>query len=127
MARPTPTPTPAAKARTQVDVLAELEKIRKQALTPSSAAHPQAAATLVAPATPARAVDNGRGEIHRSIELTLKRADFKRARRFSVSLKVEDGDNRIVDAIRDLQVELQDLSNLEKVLLHLNIALNAKE
>jgi hypothetical protein len=134
VARPTPTPTPAAKARTQVDVLAELEKIRKQALKPPAGAHPAvtAAATVSGahaqvPATPTRPVGNGRGEIHRSIELTLKRADFKRARRFSVSLKVEDGDNKIVDAIGDLQVELQDLSNLEKVLLHLNIALNAKE
>ena len=49
------------------------------------------------------------------------------ARRFKLSLQVEDEQNRVVDAIRDLQVDLENLSDLQKVLLRLNIALHAKE
>jgi len=93
-----------------------LERIRKQAIAGAEARPSQIPAS-----------SNGRGEILRNIELTLTRADFKRARRFSVSLLVEDADNHVVDAIRNLQVDLQDVAALEKILLHLKIALNAKE
>ena len=118
-----------------MDVLGELEKLRKQAqgassapARPVTAAHPQP----VAPAAPAAgsagsAGSNGRGELSRNIEMTLKRADFQRARRFLVSFQVEDDQHRVVDAVRDLQVEIKDAGSLEKLLLHLNIALNAKE
>ena len=105
-----------------MDVLGELEKLRKQAQsgTPST---PRAAA----PAAHPLAGSNGRGELSRNIEMTLKRADFRRARRFLVSFQVEDDQHQVVDAVRDLQVEIKDAGSLEKLLLHLNIALNAKE
>ncbi|MFY9822638.1 MAG: hypothetical protein WAM82_14730, partial [Thermoanaerobaculia bacterium] len=70
---------------------------------------------------------NGRGELSRSVELTLRRSDFQRARRFIVSFQVEDEQHRVMDAVRDLQVEIKDASSLEKLLLRLNIALHAKE
>jgi hypothetical protein len=59
--------------------------------------------------------------------MTLRRADFQRARRFLVSFQVEDDQHRVMDAVRDLQVEIKDATSLEKLLLRLNIALNAKE
>jgi hypothetical protein len=70
---------------------------------------------------------NGRGELSRNIELTLKRTDFERARRILVSFQVEDEENRVMDSVRDLPVEIKDAASLEKLLLRLNIALNAKE
>jgi len=113
-----------------MDVLGELEKLRKQAQTgapprpgSSTGAH---AAPAIPPASGA-AAGNGRGELSRNIEMTLKRADFQRARRFLVSFQVEDDQHQVVDAVRDLQVEIKDAGSLEKLLLHLNIALNAKE
>jgi signal recognition particle receptor subunit beta len=116
-AAPAPRPPldPAVKARTQGDVLRELEAIRRQALHPS------------APLTRSRISANGQKELSRDVQLTLKRDDFRRARRFKLSLQVEDEQNRVVDAIRDLQVDLENLSDLQKVLLRLNIALHAKE
>ncbi len=152
---PQPKPAPPVRPRGAVDVLAELEKIRKQALrpevpaaspgTPQAPAPPPAPALRRAPAPPppaaappqpvaappqavvAPAAGNGKGEIHRSLELTLKRADFRRARRVTFSFRVEDGQNQVVDGIRDFPVELKDVAALEKILLHLNIAVNAKE
>ncbi|HLF57815.1 MAG TPA: hypothetical protein VI942_13320, partial [Thermoanaerobaculia bacterium] len=70
---------------------------------------------------------NGKGEIHRSVELTLKKAEFRRARRFLLNLRVEDGEMRVVDAIRDLPIEISDPADLERVLLHLNVALRSKD
>ncbi|HKV06495.1 MAG TPA: hypothetical protein VJ725_00050, partial [Thermoanaerobaculia bacterium] len=116
--------SPAAKPVTKprsMDVLGELEKLRREAM------QQPAGAPAAAPAAAKAASTNGRGELSRTIELTLKKADFQRARRFTVSFQVEDDQNRVMDAVRDLQVDLKDVGGLEKLLLRLNIALNAKE
>jgi mutual gliding-motility protein MglA len=121
-AQAAPAPARAAARARSVDVLGELEKLRREAMhSPAAGATPAAAP---AEGKPQR---NGRGELSRSIELTLKRADFARARRFLVSFQVEDDQNRVMDAVRDLQVEIKDAASLEKLLLRFNIALNAKE
>ena len=119
-------PAPAARAgaverrkvtRRTVDVENELARLRHDALS--------------TPAAGARAGGNGRGELSRSIALTLNRADFARARRVSLSLAVEDADNRVVDSVRGLKVELDPRGNdpeaLRQVLLNLRIALSARE
>jgi signal recognition particle receptor subunit beta len=121
-----PTTSAPAKAPTRprsVDILGELEKLRREAMQNASSPA-SAASTSAAPREPQR---NGRGELSRNIELTLKRADFARARRFLVSFQVEDDQHRVMDAVRDLQVEIKDAASLEKLLLRFNIALNAKE
>jgi hypothetical protein len=106
-----------------MDVLSELEKLRKEAMQqPATTTSSRPAASAAPPAG-----TNGRGELSRTIELTLRRSDFQRARRFLVSFQVEDGENRVMDAVRDLQVDIKDAAGLEKLLLRLNIALNAKE
>jgi signal recognition particle receptor subunit beta len=182
-AAPPPHPASPAKVgsttgtRRTVDVLSELEKIRREAAAPSRpsppaprpaapASPPSPAGGVVppfgaqrltaaegarrieepnettppapvptgaipgaaaAPITAAAAQRNGRGELSRSIDLTLKKSDFARARRFLVSFQVEDGEHRVMDAVRDLEVDIRDAGTLERVLLRLNIALHAKE
>jgi len=102
----------------------------------SAALHALAAQAAAGPAK--AAAGNGRAELSRNIEMTLKRSDFVRARRFLVSFQVEDDEHRVVDAVRNLQVEIKDPadshgggnplgSKIEKLLLRLNISLNAKE
>ncbi len=103
---PVPPATPPRPAGR--DVLSELETLRRQAMQ----------------APPAR---NGRGELSRNVELNLPRADFARARRVTVSLQVEDEAHQVVESIKDLQVDIQDAASLKKLLLRLNIALNASE
>jgi mutual gliding-motility protein MglA len=116
-AAPAPVPRPAASKPKAVDVLGELEKLRREAMQQPA----------VAAAAPKAVSTNGRGEVSRTIELTLKRSDFQRARRFLVSFQVEDEQHQVMDAVRDLQVDLKDVTGLEKLLLRLNIALNTKE
>jgi signal recognition particle receptor subunit beta len=137
-----------------VDVLGELEKLRREAMQPAAAA---AAARPPQPSRPSEpgqelplsplspagrrgtaastagggpakaAAGNGRAELSRNIELTLKRSEFARARRFLLSFQVEDEQHRVVDAVRDLQVEIKDTADIEKLLLRFNISLHAKE
>jgi len=133
-------PPQVARAKTtKLDVLAELERIRKQALAPPPHAAPPTPPRAPAPAAPpvkgaapaakpvAAASLNGKGDIHRSVELTLKRSEFRRARRFLLNLRVEDGEMKVVDAIRDLPIEISDPADLERVQLHLNVALRTKD
>jgi signal recognition particle receptor subunit beta len=137
LAAPAPPPParPAPARARSVDVLGELEKLRREAMHPGTTggAHAAGAAApagqAAAAGRPAGAAGsrNGRGEVSRNIEMTLKRADFARARRFLVSFQVEDDQNRVMDSVRNLPVEIKDAAGLEKLLLHLNIALNAKE
>lgn len=106
-----------------MDVLGELEKLRSQAMSKGS----PAAAPPAAPAAAAPAPTNGRSELSRNIEMTLKRSDFQRARRLLLSFQVEDEQHQVVEAVHDLQVDIKDAAHLEKLLLRLNIALHAKE
>lgn len=127
-AQPPPLRAGSAGKRT-VDVLSELEKLRTEAMRQPAS---QGSRPPVRPAAPqasgaAAAPTNGRGELSRTVELTLRRSDFQRARRFIVSFQVEDEQHRVMDAVRDLQVEIKDAASLEKLLLRLNIAVHAKE
>jgi len=130
-AAPAPPPVraaqPPAKSRSSMDVLGELEKLRREAAGPQGARPAAPPRPPGAPAASPPAASNGRGELTRTIEMTLKRADLQRARRFRVSFQVEDDQQRVVDAVRDLQVDIKDAAGLEKLLLRLNIALNTKE
>lgn len=108
-------PVPEVKVRktSQRNVLDELERLRQEAMGPSST-------------TREKAGTNGTGELRRDIQLTLPREDFRRARRFSVTLQVEDADDRVVEAVRNFQVDLHDTESVERLLLRLNIALATK-
>jgi signal recognition particle receptor subunit beta len=112
-AAPPPPPRPAAARKGSLDVLGELEKLRQQTKAPAPA--------------PAKPGTNGRHEMSRDIEMTLRRTDLQRARRVLISFQVEDDQHQVMDSVRDLPVDIQDAASLEKLLLRLNIALNAKE
>ena len=109
-------------------MLAELERIRKQALAPRSAPTGGAPAAKAAAAAPQPASSlNGKHEITREIQLSLKRSDFERAKRFLLTLQVEDGQHHVMEAVRDFQVDIDRGAPNQKVLLRLNIALRTKE
>ncbi len=134
-----PASTPAAKpgrktggsrpVRKKVDVDSELARLRKEALQRHSATR-QATRQRTSDRKSAAAAGNGKRELSRDIKMTLRRPDFDRARRFTLSFQVKDDDDQVVDSVQDLQVDLGDLASgtdLGKVLLRLNIALQPKE
>ena len=108
------------RAKSSSDVLAELEKIRRQTLR-----KPAGQKRSTAPRK-SLTIDNGHHEINREIQLTLNRSDFDRSKRFLLSLQVEDDANEVVDSVRDFQIDLGDLGEQQRVLLKLNIALRTR-
>lgn len=99
--------------RSAVDVEDELARLERQ--------------TTATPATQRRDSANGNRELARDIKLSLKRPDFERAHRFTLSFQVEDEQRQVVDSVEGLEVDLGEHGSLAKVLLRLNIALQAKE
>lgn len=94
-----------------LDALAELEKLREQAFRK----RPK-------PAAPA----NGAGEFSREVRLTVSRDALARARRVAVTLGFEDENANPLDGTRQVHVDLDDPSALRKLLLHLDIAFDAR-
>jgi mutual gliding-motility protein MglA len=105
--QPSEPAAPRVVRRTGLDVEGELARLRKSARAASQA--------------------NGHRELARDIKLTLKRPDFERARRFTLSFQVEDDEQRVVESVEGLQVDLGEPGSLARLLLRLNIALQAKE
>lgn len=144
-ARPTPPAPGAAPPKSKVgkgDVLAQLEQLRREALSGPTPPGPKPAAPpLPSPAPPPppappvggasgahlKASTNGKGEIHRTVELTLRRAEYQKARRFLINLKVEDENHRVVDSIRDFPIEIADPAAFERVQLSLSVAIKPKD
>ena len=110
---PQPTPAPPKKKKKKksrsggFDALAELEKLRKEAIRPK-----------------ATAPSNGKREINRDVQFKLRRSDLQRAQRFSLRLQLEDAQQQVVDEVRHLHVDLDNAKSLEKLLLRLDIALD---
>ncbi len=96
-----------APPRRQVDILAELEKIRRQATA-------QSGGQAELPTT------NGKGELTRDIERRLGRSQFSRAHTVKLVMQIEDDNNEILDAFKD-QVIVHRPEDLERLLLNLNI------
>lgn len=145
------TPAPAIKRAREVDVLGELERIRKQALKPlatpprpttlTPAPMPVQAAPAppnqpthqpqpvpqpkqAAPTVPATA--NGQHEISRDLEIWLRREDLPRAQRFAISFQVLDANHRVVET-RNLDIDVANPDWQRKLLVHLNVAVHPAE
>lgn len=118
-----------ARRSTSLDALAELEKLRRQAFKPKAADKSGAkvkAPRAAAPAAKAKPAHNGSGEASRDLQLTLNRSDLDRMQRLSFVLQVEDEVRQIPLSEQRFHVDIEDPQALEKLLLHLNIALNSR-
>lgn len=95
-----------------MDALAELEKLRRQALHP----RPNEAA----------AQSGGHEEIRRELKYNVAQADLRRAKRLSLTLQLEDQDQQLIDEVHQVHLDIENADSLEHLLLRLKIALNAR-
>jgi signal recognition particle receptor subunit beta len=120
IAAPPPLPEPASapevkhvKVRTSVDVMAELEALRKRATagTPKKKETPAAGVTIPTP----------KRDLHRT--LTLNAAPETAARAKSVRLTVSFEDEAGVVQTEEQSIEVEDLANVRSLAVDLKIAL----
>ena len=93
----------------------------RRAGTPAaSPSPPRPSEPAPAAASSPAASKNGHREITREIELAIGRADMAQARRLSLRLAIEGQDDRVLHETSQ-KIELERASDLEKLLLQLNI------
>jgi len=127
---PEPTPVEEVKhvrVRSNIDILAELEKLRKDAT-----AAPVAERPAKRPA-PGISIDdllasslNHRKEINRIFELQVPKSELAGGHQLTVGLRIEDRDRNPVGEERVFAIELHTRPDLEKLLLSLKFHIFTK-
>jgi mutual gliding-motility protein MglA len=101
------------KVRNSVDVMAELEALRKRATNTTPRAPRRDILADLASLRPRR-------DISRTLHIQLPADVFSRAKSVRVTLSFEDGEQGVIDA-RDQQVELGDTSDVQSLSVNLKI------
>ena len=105
-----PTPRPAAVASTAVAAATR----PKPAVVPDSP---------LPTAVQAKSSD-GDGKLSRDVLMKLPPDELRRARRLSLSLRLEDNERQVVHELQDVELDLQNRTDLQEMQVQLNIRLN---
>ena len=110
-------PPKTVKVRSSIDVMAELEALRKRATNTSGAAAKPAKKDIVIPdlARPKR-------DVNRTVHLSVPHDLLPRAKSVRVTLSFEDGERAVIDT-RDQQVDLGDTEDVQSLSVNLKIDL----
>jgi signal recognition particle receptor subunit beta len=110
-----------------VDILAELERLRKNATSLSPALKPtrRAASGISVDDLLANSL-NHRKEVSRVFDLQVPRKELARGQAVTVSLRLTDRDDQPIGEPRDFSVSLESAQDLEKLLLNLKFQIFGK-
>jgi len=116
------------KVRSNIDILAELEKLRKN--TTAATAPPEKP-----PRRPTAGVSiddllasslNHRKEINRIFEVQVPQRDLQKGHQVTIGLRIEDRDRKLVGEEKTFAIELHTRSDIEKLLLSLKFHIFGK-
>ena len=117
--RPTPPPATAPVAAsappsprrptTEINVVQEIEKLRKQAMRPSGT------------------ITDGAKELNRSLQLKMPREHWERARKLVVNLDLADANLVALESLRDLKIDLEQPSDATKLVIRLSVVLTPRD
>ena len=107
-------------SRKQVDILAELEKIRRQAMGLKASPTPKAAPSP----PPALHATNGNKQLTQNLHLALPKDSLEKAKRFSLNLELQDENGSVLGSLEEFG-DMEDAGGLEKLLL--SIALGTED
>ena len=124
---PAPSPVKHVRLGSNVDILAELERLRKNATSLSPAGRPsrRAASGISVDDLLANSL-NHRKEVSRMFELEIPRRDLALGQQVTVTLRFADGDNRRVGEEKSFSIPLETVQDLEKLLLSLKFQIYGK-
>ncbi|MGE5346079.1 MAG: hypothetical protein ACM3JH_09005, partial [Acidithiobacillales bacterium] len=131
-----PEPPPAAEAavrhvrvRSSVDILSELEKLRKLSTQrtplPEPGGRPKSSATLTLEDI-LSGTRNHRRDVSRSVEVTLPKDALGKSRLATVSLRLQDDAGGEVAPATTVSIDLANLRDIQKLLLALKFNVHGK-
>ncbi len=119
------------KVRSNIDILAELERLRKTSTATPSAAEPDKPARRVA--TAGISVDdllasslNHRKEVSKVFEVQVPKRQLTHGHQVTVGLRFEDREGKEIGDPQNFSIELQTRSDIEKLLLSLKFHILGK-
>jgi hypothetical protein len=129
-AHPAPSPEVGVKhvrVASNVDILAELERLRKNATSLSPALRPsrRVASGISVDDLLANSL-NHRKELSRAFDLEVPRRDLASGQEVTVTLRFNDRDNRRVGEERSFSIPLESPHDLEQLLLSLKFQISGK-
>jgi len=116
------------KVRSNVDILSELEKLRKNATLkpmPESSTRSRSGSSLSIDDLLATGL-NHRKEVQKLYEIEMKKKDLTRAGRLVVSVRLDDQKNKALGEERHYEIELADMRDIEKLLVSLKLHVSGK-
>jgi signal recognition particle receptor subunit beta len=127
-AEPTPEEVKRVRVRSNIDILAELEKLRKNATAAPLVERPAAkrAAEGVSIDDLLASSLNHRKEINRVFEVEMPHRDLARGHQLTVGLRLEDKDKKPVGEEKSFAIELHARQDIEKLLLSLKFHILGK-
>ena len=115
------------RVRSNIDILSELEKLRKNA---TSAPAPEKPAKRIAPGI---SIDdllanslNHRKEVNRIFELQVPRRELAEGHQVTVGLRLEDKERKLIGEEKTFSIELNARQDIEKLLLSLKFHIFGK-
>ena len=115
------------RVRSNIDILAELEKLRKNATSTPAPAKP---ARRIAPGI---SIDdllanslNHRKEVNRIFELQVPRRELAEGHQVTVGLRLEDKERKLIGEEKTFSIELNARQDIEKLLLSLKFHIFGK-
>ncbi len=115
------------RVRSNIDILAELEKLRKNA---TSAPPPEKPGRRIAPGI---SIDdllanslNHRKEVNRIFELQVPRRELAEGHQVTVGLRLEDKERKLIGEEKTFSIELNARQDIEKLLLSLKFHIFGK-
>ena len=116
------------KVRSNVDILSELEKLRKNATLkpmPEPASRARGGASLSIEDLLSSGL-NHRKEVQKLYEIDVRKKDLNRAGRLVFSVRLDDQKNKTIGEPREYEIELSDMRDVEKLLVSLKLHVSGK-
>jgi signal recognition particle receptor subunit beta len=116
------------KVRSNVDILSELEKLRKNATLkpmPDSKTRTRAVSSLSIDDLLSTGL-NHRREVQKLYEIEMKKKELTRAGRLVLSVRLDDQKNKVLGEERHYEIELSDMKDVEKLLVSLKLHVSGK-
>lgn len=117
------------KVRSNVDILSELEKLRKNATLkplPQPAPAARRASEGVSIDDLLSAGLNHRKDVQRLVEIEMRKKELSRASRLRFTVRLEDDKEKTLGSEKSYDIELANMKDVEKLLVSLKLHLSGK-
>ncbi len=112
------------KVKHSLDVLSELEKLKQTPVTKKKQSRISGTSSSLEDLLVSSA--NHKKEIQKTFDITVKRKDLSRARKISISIRLDDESNKALTEVRNLDISLKGAEAIAQLFLDLKVKLEGQ-